>query len=316
MTYNSKEDIMSIFNITISDNDEIIKELKKIQKESHPDVNQQNDTNTDNVTLFLNVTEAINYMNNLNENNSPNNALVVINKMNELLTNLNLDKQDSNLNFAKETFNNSLEASQKRLKSHYKIPKITSATIVGIISFLWLFPNSISENPFLNDIINTDTFLFTCIWLTLLIYLACFLLIIRNLEIYYSELIELIQTEDFQEIIFESFKKAYKNKTFNKRNLTQHIEIILNAFIFHKKNYIDNRQFEYNCDYFEFIDEQFEIFSKYKFQNKFLDNFIPIENTTIDVLASVIIEKALATEVIQKSTMQSFSKIYTISNCE
>lgn len=199
------ESLKEDFDLT-GDNGEIKKELKKIMKDIHPDTNGGEFKSEKDKNLYTTLALAIDKIDVINEKQLPaikNAELLALTKI------ISEDKQEKiNLNLT-----NNIEKRYSTIKSRHFLPKISVTAITTGISFIWLFPNIVSEHPILGKIIDFDDVRFTQIWMGTLIATAVLWIFLHKIERREKIMSSNYNTMAFQNQIFEMFindEESYK----------------------------------------------------------------------------------------------------------
>ncbi len=125
-------------------------------------------------------------------------------------------------------FSQQLESYFKDRKDSLRTPKISLSVITGVLSVVWLFPQTVAEHPVLKNIINFENQFFLIGWLTFLFYTAAFWVIISRKENREKQLLKFLKTERAQNKILLNFSEIKQGtQTFSKEDL---IEFIIDEY--------------------------------------------------------------------------------------
>ena len=148
------EEIQKRYNISSNDLKEVKAQLKTKLKENHPDNNNNFDSD-----YFSELNNDLAYVEDLIRNSENQNTLVPMSEVLQTLAEIiqvpaKKDKEVLNEKLS-ETIQSRLLITRKRLR----IPRIGSATMLAVITFLWMFPNQVLEHPFIQMLLgNADTY--------------------------------------------------------------------------------------------------------------------------------------------------------------
>lgn len=206
--FDSIEQIKKEFNIKVDQVHGIRKELKRIQASIHPDKNNGEFISDSEKNQYLSINEAIDYIDNYNEKRAlmPLREITdLVNVIKELIPS-SAEKQESKLV-------ENLETKIKNIKDRHKYwyPKITSTAIFAVLSFIWLFPSALKENPILNKFIDIDGSIIFGIWITSFIITAFVWLVLLREEELERNFLSVLKTETMQDSIFVGFIRTLRH---------------------------------------------------------------------------------------------------------
>ncbi|MBG6129951.1 hypothetical protein IWQ47_001966 [Aquimarina sp. EL_43] len=224
MKYTSIEQIKSDFDLNLDSIDQIRNELKSKIKKCHPDKVDSTEWDNGLKNEFLNLTEAIEFIDTSKKENS---SLVPVDQVTELVKVIK-DILPKNEIITQETkFENQLDSFLQERKDVMRFPKISLSVITGLISFVWLFPQTVADHPVLKNYISFENGFFLIGWVIALFYAIMFWVLISRKERREKSLIKYIKTERAQNKIFQRFLDYNSNNKFNKEEL---IEFILDEY--------------------------------------------------------------------------------------
>jgi ABC-type multidrug transport system fused ATPase/permease subunit len=283
--YNSITEIRLDFDISNNEIEDIQKELEKIRVEYHPDKTGGEFQTDDAKEKYHNADEALNFIETLKSNQS----LMVIEKMTDLMKKVTDLIPSTTARPLENTLDTNITNSISSYRSKYLLPKISLTAITAIVTFVFLFPKQISDNPTLSSCINPQDRKFAIAWFVLLFYCIIFwIYTFKNEERAKRTLVNL-KVDSFQNRIFEDFLeiiKTEKQNDFTKDRLTNFI-------------------------YYYHYNEGISIISKV--HNKIFGS----EIVTMEIaqnIAEFIIQRAEKNGVISKVTNYSLSETFRISN--
>lgn len=222
--YTTIEQIKADFDLNLDSTDQIRSELKSKMKKCHPDKVDAKDWENGLKTEFLNITEAIEFIDTSKKENS---ALIPIAQVTELVQIIKEIIPKNEVNTQEVKFENQLDSYLQERKETMKLPKISISVITAIISFVWLFPQTVADHPVLKNYISFENRYFFIGWFVVLFYTIFFWVIISRKERREKNLIKYIKTERAQNKIFQKFIDFKSKKEFNKEQL---IEFILDEY--------------------------------------------------------------------------------------
>lgn len=217
------------FNLESDDIEVILISLKNERIEIHPDRTKGVFTDKEHEERYHKVNESINYIENLKSNNSLaiiEQVISLVKVVKDLLPNTKETVMQTNLesriNFAIQNY-----------KSKLFFPKISFTAISAIMTFLFAFPTQIKDNVILSKYLDTQSSLFTIIWLIMLIYTAMFWYIVYLSQERSKRNLSLLKVDSTQNDLFEKFIRIIKDKEFSKDQLTH---FIYENYKYHKIN--------------------------------------------------------------------------------
>lgn len=174
---------------------------------------------------------------------------------------------------------------KSQIKGKGKVTKNLTLMTTGI-GFIWLLPEKLTKNVFSEQIISKYSSIVQVLWLVILL-LSCITWIVYKIkELDCDKKIRRIESEVFQDYVFNEFRDKDFKSTFDKRDLVE---------------YINNK-------YAPFISIFIRIISiKGLFKYK-------LDGEIIESLADVIIERALLNGAITNLSTTSFLRRYEFSN--
>lgn len=218
-TYNPISHIKKDFQID-SDNLEVIrKRLNEIRIKSHPD-NTNGQFATDEIKdEYHNANNAIEYLDQISNNNS----LIIVEKMTDLMKVVTelipVNKQNS----LEQNLDSKISFAITNFRSRMFLPKISLSAITAVVTFLFLFPGQIKDNPALSYIINPTSSIFVVIWFLLLLYSGLFWIMTFSNEEKAKKKLTLLKVDSFQNRLFDDFLRKSTYNQFSKDNLTHFI---------------------------------------------------------------------------------------------
>ncbi len=222
-------EIQERYKINSSNLEEIKSQLKAKIKESHPDNN--NDYDRD---YFIKLNKDLAYVEGLIKIYGNQNTLVpmneVLNSFAEILQVPVIKDKDS-----KEVLDEKLSINiQSRLlmtKKSLRVPRIGSAAVVAVITFLWMFPNQVMEHPLMQLLFDNVgqvkiefALMTTVVWLlTLMCAILYWGYSIRRERIEKC-IMERIKLESVQNDIFMNFLRSISpSKKFSKQDFMKYL---------------------------------------------------------------------------------------------
>ncbi|KLT70220.1 hypothetical protein [Flavobacterium sp. ABG] len=289
MTYNSTCEIKKDFQID-SDDLEIIREgVNAIRIDTHPDKTNGEFPSEIIKEQYYKANNAIEYLDSIKNNQS----LVIVEKMTDLMKVITdlipINKQnsleqnlDSKISFAISTF-----------QSKMFLPKISLTVITAIVTFLFLFPAQIKDNPTLSHFINPTSLYFVSVWFCLLFYSGIFWMMAFNNEEKSKKKLMLLKVDSVQNQVFENFiARHLTDNKFIKDELTH--------FIYESS--IENRLGELDSS---------------EGLSSITTRFFGSEMITMEIaqnIAELIISRGEKNKVIEKLAINALSDIYEIKN--
>lgn len=219
-TYNSINKIKQDFQINSEDLDTIRESLNEIRINHHPDKTNGEFENQFLKERYYNANSAIEYIDSLKNNHS----LVVVEKMTDLMKIVTELIPNNKQNSLEHNLDTKITSAISTFRSRLFVPKISLTAITAVLTFIFLFPGQIKDNPMLSHYLNPVSTTFALTWLTLLLYSGLFwIMTFLNEEKAKKKLI-FLKVDSTQNNLFENFIH-YKSKedTFTKDELAHFV---------------------------------------------------------------------------------------------
>ena len=201
MKYKSIDEIIKDFGINSTDIGDIKKELRQILKDIHPDKNGDR---------FKSKLDEINYHKILSALEFFEQEFALVTKAELTALTTIIKDSSSPLKEQKqiEVLDKKIDALIKTYKDSNYTPKISSAVISVIITFLWLFPTTIKEHPVLSRLILPNSLIFTIVWFYSLFITGGYWLLTKRRENRIEEATKKLNLESIQNRLFDIFVKS------------------------------------------------------------------------------------------------------------
>lgn len=233
------EEIQKRYNISSNDLKEVKAQLKTKLKENHPDNNNNFDSD-----YFSELNNDLAYVEELIRNSENQNTLVPMSEVLQTLAEIiqvpaKKDKEVLNEKLS-ETIQSRLLITRKRLR----IPRIGSATMLAVITFLWMFPNQVLEHPFVQALFgDADTYdkarfamIIIFVWLCALVIVILIWVDSVCRERIEKGIMERLKLESVQNKIFMDFLNSVSsNKQFSKLDFMEYLACGLSEGKKHRK---------------------------------------------------------------------------------
>lgn len=211
--YISLNDIKKDFGIQSDDLEDVRKYVNDIRIKNHPDKNNGVFANKESEEIFYQANNAIEYIDNLS---GTSNSVIVIEKMTDLMKVVSSLIPNQTHTILENNLDTKITTAISDYHSKLAFPKISLTALTAIVSFIFLFPNQIKDNPALSNHINPASRLFFMIWLSLLIYSAMFWMITYMNEEKAKRKMSLLKVDSFQNRLFEDFMLTNNKDIFTK----------------------------------------------------------------------------------------------------
>ena len=221
------DEVQKRYNITTNDLREIKIELKRKLKESHPDNNGDFDSE-----YFSQLKEDFDYVEKLLKVSESNETLVPINEIIKTLTEV-LQVPAKEENSQKEKLEIELSENVQHqiseIKKRRRVSKYSSASLLAIITFLWMFPNQVIAHPlmglFFGRIEAAEyAIIITWIWFNILLITIVFWLKAVREERIEKEIVDRVKLESVQNKIFMKFMDSIlPEKQFTKLDFMKYL---------------------------------------------------------------------------------------------
>lgn len=230
MRFESISEIARVFQLTSTEPDEMRREIKQLMKSIHPDttkggVDFASPEDRDN---YYRLSDALKFLDN-GIGEEANRSLVPISDITELIRLIRDESKDpvqDEYQAHVEKLDSSITSQIVRYQHRYRLPKISATAATVVLSFIWLFPVSVKDNPALSSFIQSSHF--PPIWGASLLA-ALLVWIFGTLEHErYSFRLRLLQNEEMQNNFFCEFSRWWIShhgvaEVFSKQHIIQNI---------------------------------------------------------------------------------------------
>lgn len=292
MKFNSTDEIKKHFDLASDTTSDLKSQLHEIIKKIHPDKNGGSFRTKADEKYFLEIQDAIEFLDNSNNLPVTRQELSLITQILKDILPASQIKQSENYLILE----NKIQTSIKFYKSKHLFPKISTSALAIVLTAIWLFPNSVSEHPVLKNYFKTDNPTFGIFWFGSVFLCAMTWLILKAVEKRDKELKRGLSLETNLNKIFTRFI-----------DYRYHGKVVDDFFYFNKDELIDFiLEYDFKNDRVKVRKFKKSILDIY---TDFLMKLIPVSsNVDIDLAQSVgdvIIEKGTAKKVVER--VDSFS---------
>jgi hypothetical protein len=278
MPYSSLEQIKDDLLITDNDVNSILKQLKKIRNESHPDKTNGEFPNEIVQSNFLKASDGINYIENIHGANQ----LLVVEQVTELVKAVKEIIPGNRQEEARNRLETTIDYQIAHYRSTFTIPKFTLTGITAVLTFITVFPQQLEANPALKGKINFQDPQFFSIWLILILVTGSIWLSTYFEEDRARQRLTLLKVESYQNILFRRFIEG-SSEVFSKDELTH--------FIFNRGKFPVRHEVLYVPTLF---------------------NNVKIPMETAQVVADALISRGERNGVLTRNKSSSLSELYSI----
>ena len=241
MNFESINQLRLELGLNSSSKSDLKKEVKAKIKEIHPDKNNGEFKTEEEKQNYQKLKSALDFLNSSTE-------LVTreeITSLTKIIKDLALVKDEKR---QESVLSDKIDSKIKSFKSALLFPKITSTSIAGLLSIIWLFPKTVSEHQVLSRLLNTSDQVFTTFWLFTLGLSAYLWFFLNFLERRYKQRINTLKLETTQNFLFNEF---IRYKSYN-------VESVKNGFLRFSKeeliefisNYnLNKKEYQYDLRY-------------------------------------------------------------------
>lgn len=213
------EELRVQFKLKGSDKDEIRRELNLLRMEVHPDKNGGEFKDFDDKKLFNSLNEAIEKIDDHGKNNT---ALISVREVTDLIKIVSDLVPSTQKNAIEQSINDKIVYSLDNYNKRAFLPKIGLTAITAIVTFIFLFPKTVSEHPILKYYLRPDDTSFAIIWLYTLFITCFFWFFIYRREEKAKHFMNSLKTDRVQNSIFNNFTRSevITENQFDKDQLT------------------------------------------------------------------------------------------------
>ncbi len=220
MIYNSISEIKNDFQIDSDSLDVIRDSVNAIRANTHPDRTNGEFSDENIKDLYYKANSAIEYLDGIKNNQS----LIVIEKMTDLMKVVSELIPTNRQNSLEQNLDSKISFAISTFRSKMFVPKISLTAITAVVTFLFLFPRQIKDNPTLSHFINPTSSIFVMVWFSLLLYSGLFWIMTFNNEEKSKKKLILLKVDSVQNRIFENFiERHLADNKFQKDELTHFI---------------------------------------------------------------------------------------------
>ena len=196
------------YGIDVNDPEEIKAELRKKLKESHPDNNNNFDGE-----YFSRLKEDFDYVDQILKESDPNETLVPVNEiirsLAEVLQAPARKEEDQKEKLERELSVN-IEQQITTIRNRKRVSKYSSASILAVLTFIWMFPSQIYDHPLVQIFfgytgVTTFSIIITGLWLMALIDIGFFWLVTIRKERIEKDIVNSVKLESVQNRLFMIF---------------------------------------------------------------------------------------------------------------
>lgn len=283
MKFQSLDEIRRLFDTEVPA-DEIRRELRERQAAMHPDQNRGTFRNSLEEAEFHRLAAAIEAIDAGIPESSP--ALVPISAVKDLVS-IVRDSMPSAASLSTHTLEKETEKRVIDFKRSHTVPKVTVASLTGVLTFLWLFPQTIADHPVLGGILNYMSGVpFLVAWGGMLSVTVVTWIMLRRVETRQQAFQTELATEHFQNQALREFLDEFvaqhpDNPTFSK---TQFADWLL-----HRRSYIT----------FTFW---------FSYRHKRL-----MDSDLAETVASAVLERAMANGYLVRDDRPSMAGLYRLA---
>lgn len=243
MPFQSIDDIVSSFDLKSTDKEFIRNELNQRRVAIHPDKNGGQFKSREEENLYSSINEAIEFID--NSNNSQ--LLIPAKEVTDLIKAVTQLIPNNKTNYIEQEIRDQISSSLVNYSRQLLAPRLGLTAVTAIVSFVFLFPKTVSEHPILKKLLDGKESIFSLTWLFIMAYTIAYWYITFSREERLKRILSNLKTENLQNRIFEeffkseiSFRSRYSN-TSNNSNVFSKSDLI--QFIRH---YFDNRHIGYS----------------------------------------------------------------------
>lgn len=221
------EKIKVKYNINDNNPKEIRKKLINIISELHPDKNGGDFENQESKKEYLEIKEDLECIDKI-INCKEVSVDILQNKLIEKKTELiQIQIDEEKKSKIIDSFKESIKNNKNIIRKDNRKVKISSSVALSVVSFIFMFPNTMNENPFISNIMNSEQgmlFLFV-VWLYVLIITIVVFLYYKNVENIIDYSLDLLNDEMWQNNVFIKFSELLRNNVkFSKDMLVEYLK--------------------------------------------------------------------------------------------
>jgi hypothetical protein len=301
MQIDNTKQIIEIFNLQPGDNNDLKRQLRRIQKRVHPDANGGDFSSEEEEQYFHRIEEAILALETSLE--SRQSTLVQSDSTQELVKLLRDIVAPAVAQSTQQSIEQSaiscLDRSISQIKAPLGFPRIALSTLSVAITAIWAFPGTISSHPVLGRLINITSSRFLYVWLGTLVITSCVWLRSWYQESKHKRTLSALRTEQYQNALFLRFMETIRygvgDPAFTKDLLIDYIR----------------NPYEHDSKYYQYM-------NPYRYRIRFaihnLFSIAPIDLEPAESAADLLLTRLLKRDVIQLQHSKGLSDRYMVPN--
>lgn len=301
MNFDDIGQVKKEFGIDASTFEEIRKQLMRLLKEVHPDMNHGKFATQEQESKYHKIKDAINF---IDEQRSSDSSLIIRSEVQELIQLIREIVPKTSQIDSEKKLSELIDNDIKLFKVKHKFPKITTTAISILISALWLFPDTIEKHPVLSQLIYLQSPIFISFWLLSLFGTASYWIFTAFQEHREEQSKKLLKLETVQNQIFGDFLRF-------KENYNQRVNAANEILKFKKDDLITYiRNFERIENPVYGSSEKFATALERNVKLHYIAGHIDTE--LAQSLADAMVQRGLLNGIIEKDLKKSLSDIYIV----
>lgn len=286
-------------------------EVNEKMREFHPDTRENERVDSD--EIFRKLLSARGYLNGIKGGSIEKTLLPYDNRAVEQLANTIAERENRREAAREEeraatALKESAKDKNDQLRRIFRAPQIGSAAISTVVTFAWLFPDTVAKHPVLGEYVNVQSPVFTGLWVAILSITVALIWVLRQISQRDEEFQTYINLESTQNRIFEAFKsyllegkgQAYGGGRFSKGLFLNYVN---QALSYGRRG---NREFntgEIPVDFRSYVLSGHKLGAMVR-RGEFYDE------ETVQNLSDLILTKAQNKEIIREIESQSLEESY------
>ncbi|MES2377623.1 MAG: hypothetical protein V4553_13650 [Bacteroidota bacterium] len=220
MTEKDFDKIKLKYNIKVTDPESVRDLLTKELASHHPDKTGGNFPDEQTEKTFHELSDAVAYL----DNTRSNQQLIPISSVTEIVKIVSQMMPQSKIPATETLLKNTIQEVIRDHRTGLVFPRFTSASLTVILTFLFLFPKTVTEHPILKLYLHPGTQLFGMVWLTLVCLTALIWIYTYRHEERNKRMLSKLKLASVQNELIGAFLTQIKRDVFTKSQLSEYME--------------------------------------------------------------------------------------------
>lgn len=239
MRWNSITQIVKELNLESDPSDihDVKKELKNIIAILHPDKSNGEFKSEADKEKFLNYKEAYEFCENQEQIVNSEKMLVPLDTVTDLVKTITQNLSESKKQSIEERLNYASNNWTTQISKKYLLPKISLGTVTAFLGFVFWFPETMKDHPYISDYLNS--YFAPVFWAYIVLILSFLWVNVWQVESKSKEITSIILSVNMQQFVLNDLYSEFKSShsySFSKIDVTKSYLRILQESLFMYKD--------------------------------------------------------------------------------